>query len=81
MTKATWHEIYENYPFPPFLQKICKAEHAGGHLDKNGQVIINPTMDMGECQINVPIHGKTATAMGYNLAVREDNREFALYLF
>jgi hypothetical protein len=81
MTKSTWHEIYENYPFPPFLQRICKAEHSGGHFDKNGQVIINPTMDMGECQINVPIHGKTATEMGYNLAVKEDNREFALYLF
>jgi hypothetical protein len=80
MTKATWHEIYENYPFPPFLQKICKAESSGTHY-RYGQVIINATQDMGICQINVPIHGKTAHDMGYNLAVEEDNREFALYLF
>jgi hypothetical protein len=25
-------------------------------------VVINETRDIGECQINVPIHGKTATA-------------------
>jgi hypothetical protein len=33
-TKATFHEIYKNYPFPPFLQKICEAESANGHYDK-----------------------------------------------
>jgi hypothetical protein len=80
MTKSTWHEIYENYPFPPFLQKICKAESSGTHL-KNGQVLINPTMDIGICQINLPWQAKRATEMGYNLAIEEDNREYALYLF
>jgi hypothetical protein len=81
MTKSTWHEIYEDYPFPPMLARICKAEHSGGHFDRNGQVIINATKDMGACQINVPIWGKKATEMEYNLAVEQDNREFALWLF
>ena len=80
-SKAEFKKIYENYPFPPFLLKICRAEHAGGHYDANGQVIINASRDIGECQINVPIWGKEATNLGYDLSVREDNRQFALYLF
>jgi hypothetical protein len=79
-TKETFKEIYENYPFPPFLAKICKAEHAGGHY-RYGQVVINATQDMGACQINVPIWGKKAHDMGYDLPLLEDNKQFALYLF
>jgi hypothetical protein len=78
--KQTYHEIYENYPFPPFLEKISKAESGGKHL-VNGQININETRDVGVCQINLYWQAKRATELGYNLADEQDNREYALYLF
>jgi hypothetical protein len=47
---------------PSILQKICKAESAKGHFT-NGQVTTNRTMNMGACQIDVPIWTKVATDM------------------
>ena len=45
-TKESFAKVYKNYPFPPFLQRICRAESSGTHY-RYGQVIINHTQDMG----------------------------------
>lgn len=65
----------------PVLDRIAKCESGGSHLDKNGQVIINTTRDAGKYQINVPIWGKKATELGYNLMIEEDNEAFAHWLY
>lgn len=65
----------------PVLQRIAKCESGNTHYDKNGQVLINKSQDIGVMQINVPIWGKKAHDMGLNLAVEEDNRKFADYLY
>lgn len=66
---------------PPIMQKICKAESGCSHYDKNGQVLINRTMDAGKYQINVSVWGKKATEMGIDLFSEKGNEQFALYLF
>jgi hypothetical protein len=66
---------------PPILVKIAHCESGNSQVDKNGQVLINATKDMGKYQINVPIWGKKASEMGLNLAVEQDNEKFAVWLF
>ena len=66
---------------PPVLERIAKCESGASHVDKNGQVLINATRDVGYYQINVAIHGKKATEMGLNLFIEEDNKKFAEYLY
>lgn len=66
---------------PPILEKIMKCESGGKHYDKNGQVLINRTQDIGIMQINVPIWGKKAHEMGLNLSVEADNIEFGMWLY
>ena len=65
----------------PILEKIFKCESGNSHYDRNGQVLINKTQDMGIAQINVPIWGKKAQELGYNLAVEADNIAFAFWLY
>ena len=65
----------------PILDKIAKCESGGSHYDKNGQVLINRTQDVGLYQINVPIWGKEATKQGLNLYDEQDNKKFAEWLF
>lgn len=66
---------------PPILQKIAKCESRTGQYGKSGQVAINPTMDIGKYQINIPANGTLATKMGYDLSKPEDNEKFAVWLF
>ena len=65
----------------PVLDRISKCENGGSHYDKNGQVAINKTQDIGKYQINVPIWGKKATEMGLDLSKESDNKIFAEYLY
>ena len=76
----TTHAV-ANTTIPAVLKRIAHCESPTGHLDKNGQVSINSTHDIGKYQINVPIHGKKATELGYNLSIEKDNEAFALYLY
>ena len=66
---------------PPVLQRIAKCESNGSHYDKNGQVIIGKTQDVGKYQIHVPLWGAKATEMGLNLVIEEDNETFAKWLY
>ena len=72
--------VYAETPYP-VLERIAQCESHTSHYDKNGQVLINTTRDVGVFQINVPIWGKKATEMGLNLMEEKDNREFALWLY
>lgn len=74
-------EVKAEDTIPPILKKIAVCESNNKHFDKNGQVLINKTQDIGRYMINVPIWGKKATELGYNLAVEKDNEAFALFLF
>jgi hypothetical protein len=65
----------------PVLERISKCENGGSHYDKNGQVSINATKDMGKYQINVPIWGKKATEMGLDLSDEKDNEKMAIWLY
>lgn len=65
----------------PVLDRIAQCESHGSQTDKNGQVLINSTHDIGKYQINVQVWGKKATAMGLNLALEADNKTFAEYLY
>ena len=78
---ASVEKIVEVPTKAPVLDRISMCESGGKHYDKNGQVLINATKDMGVFQINVPIHGKKATEMGLNLAIEKDNRTYAQYLY
>lgn len=73
-------KVKDNTP-SAVLQRIATCESRTGHLDKNGQVAINKTQDIGKYQINVPIWGKKATELGLNLAVEKDNEAMALWLY
>ena len=73
--------VMYNKSIPPILVKISKCESGGTHFDKNGQVVINATRDIGKYQINVPIWGKKAKEMGLDLSKEKDNEAFALWLF
>jgi hypothetical protein len=79
------HEVSASVPpkkeSPAVLARIAQCESGASHVDKNGQVLINATRDVGYYQINVPIHGKKASEMGLNLFIEEDNKAFAEYLF
>lgn len=59
--------------------KVIKG--SASQFDKNGQVLINPTQDMGKYQIHVPIWGKKATELGFNLATEEGNTKMAYWLY
>lgn len=71
----------ESKDLPPVMERIAKCESNNSHFDKNGQVLVNRTQDVGVFQINVPIHGKKASEMGLNLMNEKDNREFAVWLY
>jgi hypothetical protein len=76
----------------PILERIADCESgtrlngkavkgSASHYDKNGQVLINKTLDVGYMQINVAVWGKTATEMGLNLYNESDNKAFGRWLF
>lgn len=73
----------------PQLKRICSCESKGvpdaepTHYDEKGAVLlgrVNP-LDTGACQINKHYHEAKAVSMGFDLAVREDNIEFANWLY
>lgn len=77
---------------PPILLKIFDCESGKRDLKnraykgtashrRNGQVLINASEDMGIAQINVAIHSKDATKMGYDLSIEKDNIAFAKHLY
>ena len=91
---ATYGVPYEVKRMPPILKKIAKAESMDSHycterlvankLCKKtdiGKVLVNKGGDVGRFQINEPIHGKTAKAMGIDIYSEKGNEEFAQYLF
>lgn len=84
-TETVYEKVIERVEtpneIPPILAKIAKCESGGTHLDKNGQVLINKTKDVGLYQINVGIHGKKASELGLDLYNERDNEAFAVYLF
>ena len=62
MTKATWHEIYENYPFPPYMAKEPNGELGMAYraLDTEAQTL-ESLWEKGEIrlsseQINNKLH-------------------------
>jgi len=63
------------------MARIAKCESGNSHYDKNGQVLINKSRDVGRYQINVQVWGKKATELGYDLYNEKDNEAFALWLF
>jgi len=74
-------KIVKDTTLPPILLKIAKCESNNNHYDKNGQVLINASHDIGRFQVNVPIWGKKAHEMGLNLADERDNETFARFLY
>jgi hypothetical protein len=71
-------------PSYPVLERILQCESDGQHYATTGQVLIkinkNGTYDTGLYQIN-SIWGQQATALGYDLTRKEDNKAFALWLY
>ena len=63
------------------MDKIAKCESNSSQFDKNGQVLINKTQDMGKYQINVPIWGKKASELGFNLSTEEGNTKMGYWLY
>jgi hypothetical protein len=57
------------------------VRQGGHHTDKNGQVIVNKTGDVGLLQINEPIHGAEAKRKGYDIYKIDGNIAFGIMLF
>lgn len=81
VTYATQEKIVTVDADSPVMERIAKCESGGSHYDKNGQVVINATQDIGKYQINVPIWGKTAHTLGFNLSNERDNKAMAYYIY
>lgn len=74
----------------PNLVSVCACEssYPGGkevprHYEKDGAVRYGriTSGDTGLCQINEPIHGKTAEKLGWNIDTPYGNIRYANYLY
>ena len=69
------------------LYPVCACESTGNknknpiHYDKNGNVLVGVSGDIGYCQIAPQYHQKNAEAMLLDIYSEEGNIDYANYLF
>ncbi len=94
MVYAVKEKLIPDNSVPPILKRIAQAESLNSHYCTDtlvkagmcakgalGQVLVNPTRDIGKYGINLLYNGKWCAGKGYNLFIEADNEQCALELF